>query len=262
MELRRVQDKASIETEISSDPVRALYHLGDLDEYYFRKCAWYFVVDDERPVTVILLYESWGVALLPLGESSGLQYFLEKHADLLPRKFYGTWMIEHDDLMCRLLSIPAKRLMNRMIVTRESFVPCETDERVVALDISHAEAVRTLLLSYPGNFFEEYQLETGYYRGIFEGGKLVSMAGVHTTNSAVGVAAIGNIVTDEDYRGLGLAGYVTSKLIADLLRDHGIVGLNVSQENGAAIRVYQRLGFRVGVEFYEGYCFKKEPSEP
>lgn len=257
MQLEETRDKAAIERELAGDPIRALYHLGDLDEYYFRKCRWFFVRDGENVITVVLLYESWGIALLPLGDSSGLQFFLDRHDDKLPDRFYGTWMPEHDDVISQCYSIPKKQKMYRMVMTRDEFSPQPPDDRVVCLDESHSDAVCTLLESYPENFFEEYQLSTGFYRGILGDGKVLSMAGVHTTNRERKVTAIGNIVTDEAYRGQGLATAVTSALVSDLLVDHDLVGLNVNRENLAAIRVYERLGFRVGVEFFEGFCQKK-----
>ncbi len=260
MRLKRVEDKALIESQLLSDTLRALYHLGDLNDYYFGKCRWYFICDGDTPITLILMYESYGKVLMPLGQPSGLQFFLEHHQDLLQEKFYGTWMTEHDAVMGRVLAIPDRKRMYRMAVTCRSFLPSPADDRVKALDESHVDAVQALLGSYPDNFFEPYQLATGYYRGIFDNRKLVSMAGVHTTNRENRVAAIGNIVTDRAYRGRGLAGAVTSKLVGDLLCDHDLVGLNVNQGNETAIRVYRRLGFEIGIQFYEGYCSIRGPQ--
>jgi ribosomal protein S18 acetylase RimI-like enzyme len=254
MRLKQVSDKALIEEQVSSDPIRALYHLGDLDEYYFKRCSWYFVYDSDHPITVILLYKTWGVTVLPLGKSDGLRFFLKSYFDELPDRFYGVWMTEHDAVMDESFDIPDKKRMNRMVVTGESFKPSPVDSKVVGLNSTHADIVRVLLQSYPNNFFEEYQLETGYYRGILDGGKLVSMAGIHTINRERGVAAIGNVVTDEAYRGQGLARSVTSKLVSDLLCDHKLVGLNVGRDNSPAIEVYSRLGFEIACEFYEGFC--------
>ncbi len=259
MRLKQVLDKALIEEQVSTDPIRALYHLGDLDEYYFKKCSWYFVYYGDHPITIILLYKTWGVTILPLGEPDGLRFFLKSDLDELPDRFYGVWMTEHDAVMDGCFDIPDKKRMNRMVVTGASFKPSPVDNKVVCLNSTHADAVRVLLQSYPDNFFEEYQLATGYYRGILDGGKLISMAGVHTINREKGVAAIGNVVTDEAYRGQGLARSVTSKLVADLLCDHKLVGLNVGRDNEPAVRVYKRLGFDIGVQFYEGFCLKRKP---
>ena len=78
MRLKQVSDKALIEEQVSTDPIRALYHLGDLDEYYFKRCSWYFVYDGDHPITVILLYKTCGVTILPLGEPDGLRFFLKR----------------------------------------------------------------------------------------------------------------------------------------------------------------------------------------
>jgi len=260
MKLQRISDKKTIERELSSDRVRALYHLGDLDDYYFKKCEWYFVSDAETVTSVILLYKTWGTTLLPLGTPEGLRFFLEEHSDVLPNEFYSVWMPEHENVMAELLELPGRRPMFRMAVAVDAFLPCESRSEVINLDMSHIEGVRRLLGSYPGNFFEEYQLNTGYYRGIFDEGSLIAMAGVHTINSNTGVVAIGNVVTNETYRGRGLAREVTSRLVADLLVDHKLIGLNVSAENEPAIRVYRKLGFDVRLEFFEGDCTKMKQA--
>jgi predicted GNAT family acetyltransferase len=67
------------------------------------------------------------------------------------------------------------------------------------------------------------------------------------------VAAIGNVYTRRDRRGRGLSGCLTSAVAAEILRLRiPVVGLNVSQRNSAAIRVYERLGFAAHCEFVEG----------
>ena len=59
--------------------------------------------------------------------------------------------------------------------------------------------------------------------------------------------------TRRDRRGRGLAGCLTSAVTQELLRMNiPVVGLNVSQRNSAAIRVYERLGFATHCEFVEG----------
>lgn len=260
MNLIRTYDKNAIEGVIRHDRVRALYHLGDLDDYYFRKCKFYFVTERERYLAVISLYKTWGTTLLPLGEPKALRFFLEEHDELLTDEFYAVWMPEHDSVMSDNLELRGKRSMYRMTATSETFQPCASNHQIVALKKSHIAGVRTLLRSYPGNFFEEYQLETGFYRGIFEDGTLVAMAGVHTINRKTGVVAVGNVVTDEHHRGRGLAREVTSKLVEDLLKDHEFIGLNVNMKNVPAIRAYKRLGFEIRLEFFEGECRKKHTT--
>jgi predicted GNAT family acetyltransferase len=89
--------------------------------------------------------------------------------------------------------------------------------------------------------------------GTWENGELVAVAGTHLAVPAEGVGAIGNVYTRRDRRGLGLAGALTSAVAGELLR-MGVrtIGLNVTQRNAAAIRVYERLGFFRYCDFIEG----------
>ena len=67
------------------------------------------------------------------------------------------------------------------------------------------------------------------------------------------VAGVGNVFTRPDCRGQGLAQTVTSAVVM-ALKEAGIrtLGLNVEQTNPAAIRAYERIGFRAHFTYYEG----------
>ncbi len=96
-------------------------------------------------------------------------------------------------------------------------------------------------------------LEDGVFFGIREGGELVSVAGTHLALPEQGVGAVGNVYTRRDRRGRGLAARATSAVVTELLRMRiPAVALNVSSNNAAAIRVYERLGFVRYCEFREG----------
>jgi len=68
------------------------------------------------------------------------------------------------------------------------------------------------------------------------------MAGLHLYSKEYGVAAIGNIVTDEKYRGRGFAKSVTASLCRDLWGEIKYIGLNVKIDNTPAIKAYERIG--------------------
>lgn len=103
------------------------------------------------------------------------------------------------------------------------------------------------------NSFAPFQLETGFFRGIRRDGELVAVASVQVASRKEGVAAVGNIFTRPDCRGQGLAQTVTSA-VASAIRDAGIqtIGLNVESTNAAAIRAYERVGFRTHFSYSEG----------
>ena len=85
------------------------------------------------------------------------------------------------------------------------------------------------------------------------GTELVAVAGTHVLAPEESVCAIGNVYVRGDRRGRGLGAAVTYAVAADALAD-GLrtVVLNVSQGNLAALRVYERLGFRRYCPFVAG----------
>jgi len=257
MKIVETRDKSAIENAVSSDRVRALYQLGDLDDYYFDKCRWFFVFDGDHFKALILIYESAGTTFIPLGSPDAVDLFLNRNPELLPQRFYSAWWPEFDDLMSDRFYVPNAEAMYRMALDRDCFIPVESEIRSRELGLDDIRKVKLLLDSYPGNFFEEYQLETGFYRGVFDGDDLVAMAGVHTVNRNMGVAAIGNVVTDRNYRGRGFGTVVTSHVAEILFREVDIIGLNVAQSNIAAVKAYRRIGFDARLDFYEGFCFGK-----
>lgn len=104
-----------------------------------------------------------------------------------------------------------------------------------------------------GIAFAPFQLDNGFFRGIRRDGELVAAAGVQVVSCKEGVAAIGNIFTHPEFRGQGLAQVVTSAVVG-ALKAAGIqdIGLNVVDSNTAAVRAYERIGFRTRFRYYEG----------
>lgn len=98
---------------------------------------------------------------------------------------------------------------------------------------------------YPTTIFSAWMLENPFY-GLFEDGLLRAAGGVTASAEKVGAANLGNFLTDPDRRGRGFAGVVTSTLIHDLTAagfDHFALATN--EENRAAWRCYERIGFRL-----------------
>jgi predicted GNAT family acetyltransferase len=105
----------------------------------------------------------------------------------------------------------------------------------------------------PEFFFSEMVTNGVFFGCCSADGRLAAVAGTHLAEPAEGVGAIGNVYTRRDCRGQGLAARVTSAVAAELLaRSIGVIALNVYQSNAAAIRVYERLGFRRHCEYVEG----------
>jgi ribosomal protein S18 acetylase RimI-like enzyme len=102
-------------------------------------------------------------------------------------------------------------------------------------------------------FFNPGMLQHGIYYGVRNGEAIVAAAGTLVFSPAESVAAIGAVYTLRSYRGRGLARQVTAAVTAELLNlGVRLIALNVVESNSAAIRVYERLGFRSYCEYREG----------
>lgn len=92
----------------------------------------------------------------------------------------------------------------------------------------------------PGPFLQR-TIELGAYRGLRVDGRLVAMAGERLRTA--GATEISAVCTDPGFRGRGLAARLVRTLVADITsRDHQAV-LHVVEDNVAAIRLYEALGF-------------------
>jgi len=102
------------------------------------------------------------------------------------------------------------------------------------------------------DFFMPAMLEQGVYYGVHEEDWLIAAAGTHAVAPTVSVGALGNVYTRRDRRGRGLASRVTSAVTNHLLdMKISTVALNVRENNRAAIRVYEQLGFQTHCHYDE-----------
>jgi len=134
-----------------------------------------------------------------------------------------------------------------------------------AVRLGHAdlEAVQRLYADGAANneapdWFLPEMLTKGVYYGLREGGEIVAVAGTHVVTIDEGVGCLGNIYTRRDRRGQGLSTRVTGAVTAELrnlkLRT---VALNVQENNAAAIRVYEKLGFQRYCGYVEAVALKR-----
>jgi predicted GNAT family acetyltransferase len=111
------------------------------------------------------------------------------------------------------------------------------------LDDSHIPAMIELVqLTKPGPFLPR-TIELGGYVGMFDGDRLVAMAGERIR--VPGWSEISAVCTHPDARGRGLAAALTTAVAAGIQQRGEVPYLHVEVNNHNARRVYDRLGFRV-----------------
>jgi ribosomal protein S18 acetylase RimI-like enzyme len=235
-----------------------IYEVGDLDPFFWPRTRWWGLVEEGSPElrALALLYDgSDPPTLLALGRDDGgaVGELLAQVSAYLPARVYAhlsPGLSEHLAPRHRA-DTPERHL--KMVLRDHAPVHDLKGDDVVALSDADVQDIQALVdRAYPGNWFDARVLATGQYYGIRQQGELMCVAGVHVYSTQYRVAALGNVTTDPRRRGLGLARRATARLCRSLL-DAGIqtIGLNVHADNGAAIRVYERLGFRTAAEYDE-----------
>lgn len=123
--------------------------------------------------------------------------------------------------------------------------PPERDDAPDAVPLDPArhavQALELATLTHPGPFGPR-TLELGDYFGLFEGPRLVAMAGERMLAGTL--REISGVCTDPEFQGRGHARRLMGKLIRRQLQRGDTPFLHVMRDNVAAHLFYRRLGFR------------------
>jgi len=250
----RLTCQADIRRLLETDRPWAIYALGDLTPGYFEHSEWYGA--EAGAPGLALLYRAFATpVLLTVGEPRHLRPVLAEIGTL--PKAYLSIRPEVLSLVCERHRVEDQKAMWRMVLAPGDFRP-EACGEAVRLELADLPALEALYADggpagETPDFFSASMVADGAFFGLWEAGRLVSVAGTHLVSPQESVGAVGNVYTRRDRRGRGLAGRVSSAVTAELLRlGLRTIALNVNQQNEAAIRVYERLGYRKYCEFCEG----------
>jgi GNAT superfamily N-acetyltransferase len=138
------------------------------------------------------------------------------------------WRIESEAVMCKMLwqaSMPA----------------ADEAPEAVLLGPQHVSAALELaMLTRPGPFGLR-TIELGEYYGVFDGTRLVAMAGGRVCAGCF--SEITGVCTHPDFQGRGLARRLVLKLLRRQLLRGETPFLRVLRDNGGTHSLYQRIGF-------------------
>jgi ribosomal protein S18 acetylase RimI-like enzyme len=101
-------------------------------------------------------------------------------------------------------------------------------------------------------------LELGSFQGVFDGGRLVAMAGERLRLDRY--IEIASVCTHPDYRGRSYAKAVVSALMQEIAGAGCTPFLGVDDGNTAAIRLYEGLGFTYRTTFYLSFVKRADSS--
>jgi ribosomal protein S18 acetylase RimI-like enzyme len=250
----QLRDRDEIRRRLEQDRAWAVYALGDLAPGYREHSEWYAA--EHHPDALALVYRAgeWPI-LFTLGEPHALPAVLaglppEPRLSLSIRPEHlsaveDRWAIRHTNTMWRMLldsSAPE-------VAPAHPVMPVRPEDEPALLELFQNGRATG---EEPDYFLPEMLAGETYF-AVSEGARWVAAAGTHLIAVEEGVATIGNVYVHRDRRGLGLARSVVGAVIRELRRRQiATIALNVRQSNPAALRVYERLGFRTYCPFLEG----------
>jgi ribosomal protein S18 acetylase RimI-like enzyme len=260
MKTIRLTDIGRLRSFLDTDRAWADYALGDLEPELFQLTDWYGVVNDGAEeqgdlIALALIYRGLQPPICFLmGDGRGVDLILDQVVRL--PEIGLSVRDEHLPMLEKYYQVTAATPMWKMALDVRDFRSVPGD----AIEITLAD-VPDLLALYAfggGDAFSPEEIERGVFCGIRQNNQMVAVSGTHVVSDNGHIAALGNIMTHPDWRGRGLASIVTSAVVARLI-DRGVstIGLSVSRENAAAIRVYEKIGFKKHAAFHEGRAVRK-----
>jgi GNAT superfamily N-acetyltransferase len=257
--VRKLDDKDEILAFLRQDRFYAAYANGDLEPDFFPQCEWFAAGDGERIQALTLHFTGLDPhALFTIGAGEGLTLILG--SALRPERVYFTGRSEHLPAIQAFYSLGEIKQMLRMTVPAQDFQP--VTGQALKLGPGYSRELKRLYSLGEGRgesviAFSPYQLAQGVFYGVEKRGRLIAAAGTHLVAPNYGVAAVGNVFTDPDYRGQGCATLCTSAVTRVLLSQGMDVVLNVQEGNDDAIHIYEKLGYRPYCRFIEALGVRK-----
>ena len=248
-----LHDRKEIESFLRENVYLNIYCIGDLDDFFWPHTTWYGCKEDEEIQAIALLYSGRALlTLVALSEENKTKYLLQNIVHLLPRIFHAHLCSGAQTALEYEYNIKPHGKFYKMALKDKSLphkIDCSEVVQLMNEDLD--EILEFYKQAYPGNWFDSRMLQTKRYYGIRKDNRIISVAGVHVYSEKYKVVALGNIVTHPDYRSNGFGKTVTAKLCQELSERIDHIGLNVKSDNGAAISMYEKLGFVTVVPYWE-----------
>ncbi len=256
--------RAKLEACLRRTPGLHLYSIGDLDDAYGPFARFFASLRNDDIAEVVLLYSASTVpTLLVLSASDPIAVATLARAvveDVGLCEAYVHASPGVREALARDHAFDDRGQHLKMMLATNARLDDVARIDTVTLGRDDLPEIEALYReAYPENFFDPATLDTGFVVGVREESALVAIAGIHTLSRTHRVAALGNIATHPRVRGRKIAQRLTAALSRRLLDVVDLVGLNVADDNRAAIRAYEAIGFET-VAQYDESVMTRRPS--
>jgi len=153
-----------------------------------------------------------------------------------------------------------KSAMGVQMVAWDPLAPVACDFRLIELVAADApEMLALATLTEPGPFLSRTH-QLGRFLGFRIDGRLAAMAGERMKPD--GFAEVSGVCTHPDFRGRGLAGALSAAVAASIRARGETPFLHAYSSNTPAIRLYERLGFRLRCEVNVAVLQRRPATNP
>jgi GNAT superfamily N-acetyltransferase len=266
LKFERIRDRDRIERFLRRETATHIYALADLDPFFWAGTTWYAAIERGALCAICLVLDRLSIPIVysitaaPVAASLELVQHIRGE---LPDRFFANLSRELVSLFDADHTIESEGIFHKMVLSRFR-APAAIDARIDRLRPDDMDELRSFYADHAyavgetdQRFLETYMLEMGPYFGIREADSLVCAGGVHLVSDRYQVAALGNIATRPDRRMRGLGQAVSAAICRELLDRVESIGLNVLEDNTAAIRCYESLGFERCARYFEGIIARK-----
>lgn len=252
--VKQLQSPQQAYSFLLKDRLYSAYALGGLETEQWACHTALLAYDGETELALFLLSQPLEATstLFVMGQPLALEQILQHP---MAKALYAWINAKEEHLSClrRYWRVEDAEKMLRMAVNRRDF---RSPGGVEGWDLRRLDAADgpALAQAYEvafGTPTAARLLERGPYYGVWRKGELISVAGTHVVCHHFGFAAAGNVWTTPAQRGQGLATLTVGAVTAELLESCEEVVLNVRDDNLAARRVYERLGYRPHCFFWQ-----------
>lgn len=241
------------------DPVWNCFALADL-EPPLRNYSQYPVArleeSNERAICLLLRHPIIGEVISPFGNEEGSATILKQVP--LPARPLIQSQERHFSLLQQYYQPETNwRSMLRMAIpssSQQSLIQTYTPlQPVKQLSMADVPALGSFYAQHSETPFSADLFRQAIFFGVYEGNRIIAAGGTHVLSQTYRLAVLGYILTAPEARRHGYATAITAALLAKLSKEHySTIVLNVFEDNGPAMDIYQRLGFQTHHRLFTG----------
>jgi len=245
MQVQKLSSEAQLKASrsfLAKDPIVNVLPLGDLYKPLLNVSEIYLAVENTAVVGIGSIYRAYPTPSIVFGAANedAKQVLIENTLEKISSDFISLLPPDEARLFKKYATV--LRCHNEFqMITHEPREVKTGDIGVSRVSSKELEALNQFYVDHHAEAWAPIQFKAGPYYCVKREGKIVSAAGVHIVTPQI--AHLGNIVTDEAFRGQGFATACSAALTKDLASRGRIISLYVRVDNASAIHLYEKLGF-------------------